>query len=135
MCLFTHVAAGALAGAYAPNLYLAPVFGLGSHVLLDMLPHHDFEKMRVEIILALAAIGLLAAVGAMTPPVVLGFLFGMLPDLENLLWKTGRIRDEQKIFPGHVGILRHGAPAGISSIYLQGIFSILAIVLLVWRGR
>ena len=134
MCLFTHVAAGALAGAYAPNLYLAPVFGLGSHVLLDMMPHHDFEKMRVEIILALAAIGLLAAFGAMTPPVVLGFLFGMLPDLENLLWKTGRIRDDQKIFPGHVGILRHGAPAGISSIYVQATFSILAIVFLAWRG-
>lgn len=134
MCLFTHVAAGALAGAYAPNLYLAPVFGLGSHVVLDMIPHHDFEKMTVEIILAILAIGFLAAVGAMAPPVILGVLFGILPDLENLLWKTGRIRDEQKIFPGHVGILKHGAQAGISSIYLQATFSIIVLAFLVWRG-
>ena len=134
MCLFTHVAAGALAGAYAPNLYLAPVFGLGSHVVLDMIPHHDFEKMTVEIILALIAICVLAATGAMAPAVILGVLFGILPDLENLLWKTGRIRDEQKIFPGHVGILKHGAPAGISSIYLQAIFTVLVLLFLVWRG-
>jgi len=132
--LFTHVAAGALAGAYAPNLYLAPVFGLGSHVVLDMIPHHDFEKMKVEIILALVAIALLAAAGAMAPPVILGVLFGILPDLENLLWKTGRIRADQKIFPGHVGVLKHGAPAGISSIYLQAAFSLLAVAFLVWRG-
>jgi len=134
LCLFTHVAAGALAGAYAPNLYLAPVFGLGSHVVLDMIPHHDFEKMTVEIILALIAICVLAATGAMAPAVILGVLFGILPDLENLLWKTGRIRDEQKIFPGHVGILKHGAPAGISSIYLQAIFTVLVLLFLVWRG-
>jgi len=132
--LFTHVAAGALAGAYAPNFFLAPVFGLGSHVVLDMIPHHDFEKMAVEIILAIVAIGVLAAGGAMSPAVIMGVLFGILPDLENLLWKLGRIRDEQKIFPGHVGILRHGAPAGVSSIYLQTVFTALVLLFLVWRG-
>jgi len=134
LCLFTHVAAGALAGAYAPNLYLAPVFGLGSHVVLDMIPHHDFEKMAVEIILALVAIVVLAVSGAMGPAVIMGVLFGILPDLENLLWKLGRIRDEQKIFPGHTGILKHGAPAGVSSIYLQAIFTALVLLFLVWRG-
>ena len=134
MCLFTHVAAGALAGAYAPNLYLAPVFGLGSHIILDMIPHHDFEKMIVEIILALVAISVLAVGGAMGPAVIMGLLFGILPDFENLLWKLGRIRDEQKIFPGHVGILKHGASAGVSSIYLQAIFTALVLLFLVWRG-
>ena len=134
MCLFTHVAAGALAGAYAPNLFLAPVFGLGSHVALDMIPHHDFEKMTVEIILALIVIGVLAATGAMVPTVIMGVIFGILPDLENLFWKLGKIRDEQKIFPGHVGILKHGAPAGISSIYLQGVFTVLILLFFFWRG-
>lgn len=134
MCLFTHVAAGALVGAYAPNLYLAPVFGLGSHVVLDMIPHHDFEKMAVEIILAIIAIGVLAAGGAMGPAVIMGVLFGILPDLENLFWKLGKIRDGQKIFPGHVGILKHGAPAGVSSIYLQAGFTALVLLFLVWRG-
>ncbi len=135
MCLFTHVAAGALAGAYAPNLYLAPVFGLGSHIALDMIPHHDFERMTVEIVLAVIAIGALFAAGAMAPTVIAGVLFGILPDLENLLWKKGRIRDDQKIFPGHVGVLKHGGPAGISSIYLQAAFAVLVIAFLFWRGR
>ena len=134
MCLFTHVAAGALAGAYAPNLYLAPVFGLGSHIILDMIPHHDFEKMRVEIVLAVVVIGLLAAAGALGTAVTLGLLFGILPDLENLFWKLGKIRDDQKIFPGHVGLLKHGAPAGIGSIYLQAAFTALVLLFFVWRS-
>ena len=134
MCLFTHVAAGALAGAFAPNLYLAPVFGLGSHVALDMLPHHDFERMMLEIMLAAAAIVALFAGGAMSLAVLLGVLFGILPDLENLLWKLGRIRDDQKVFPGHVGLLKHGPPAGVSSIYVQVAFSLAALAFLIWRG-
>ena len=99
-----------------------------------MIPHHDFEKMAVEIILAIVVIGILAAGGAMGTAVILGILFGILPDLENLLWKLGRIRNDQKIFPGHVGILKHGAPAGISSIYLQAIFTALVLAFFVWRS-
>jgi hypothetical protein len=134
MCLFTHVAAGALAGALAPNLYLAPVFGLGSHVALDMIPHHDFERMTLEIMLAAVTIVALTVGGAMSLTVFLGALFGILPDLENLLWKLGRIRDDQKIFPGHVGFLKHGSSAGVSSIYVQVIFSTGILVFLIWRG-
>ena len=134
MCLFTHVAAGALAGAFAPNLYLAPVFGLGSHIALDMLPHHDFERMRVEMMLAAATIAVIVIGGAMNLAVLLGVLFGILPDLENLFWKLGKIRDDQKIFPGHVGFLKHGPPAGASSIAIQVLFSALAVAFLIWRG-
>ncbi len=134
MCLFTHVAAGALAGAFAPNLYLAPVFGLGSHIAIDMIPHHDFERMTLEIMLAAVMILALTVGGAMSLAVLLGALCGILPDLENLLWKLGRIRDDQKIFPGHVGFLKHGSPAGVWSIYIQAIFSIGILVFLVWRG-
>lgn len=134
MCLFTHVAVGALAGAFAPNLYLAPVFGLGSHVALDMMPHHDFERMTLEIMLAAVTIVALTVGGAMSLAVLLGALFGILPDLENLFWKLGRIRDDQKVFPGHVGLLKHGSPAGVSSIYIQVVFSISILVFLIWRG-
>ena len=58
MCVFTHFAAGALLGAYAPYVWLAPVFGLGSHLALDVLPHYDFEDIRVEILLWILAMGL-----------------------------------------------------------------------------
>ena len=135
MCLFTHVAAGALAGAFAPNLYLAPLFGLGSHIALDMIPHHDFERMTLEIMLAGIAMTVLALGGAMSLAVLLGALCGILPDIENLFWKLGRIRDDQKIFPGHVGLLKHGGPAGVSSIYIQALFSVGALAFLIWRGQ
>jgi hypothetical protein len=133
LCLFTHVAAGALAGAYAPNLYLAPVFGLGSHIALDMIPHRDFENMAVEIILAVVTAGILVIGGAVGPAVLLGIAFGILPDLENLLWKLGRIRDEQKIFPGHVGFLKHGAETSAASIYLQAVLTVVMLAL-IWRN-
>jgi len=134
LCLFTHVAAGALVGAFAPNLYMAPFFGLGSHIALDMIPHHDFERMTLEIMLAAVTIAVLTVGGVMSLAVFLGALFGILPDLENLLWKLGRMRDDQKIFPGHVGLLKHGSSAGFASIYVQAIFSIGILVFLIWRG-
>ena len=134
MCLFTHVAAGALAGAYAPTLYLAPVFGLGSHIALDMIPHHDFDNMAVEIVLAAAMVGILVIGGTVGPAVLLGIVFGILPDFENLLWKLGRIRDEQKIFPGHVGFLKHGAETGVASICQQVVLAAAFVIILLWRG-
>lgn len=133
MCLFTHIAAGALAGAVAPNVYVAPFFGLGSHILLDVLPHYDFDSMKVEFALAAAVIAALAIGGTVTTAVFLGVVFAMLPDFENLLWKLGRITDEQKIFPGHVGFIPHGGVAGFGNLVLQFIGSTIVVVYLIRR--
>ena len=134
MCLFTHVAAGALAGALAPNPFLAPVFALGSHVLLDVIPHYDLEKMRHELLLAAVAIAAVAIGGAFSLKVVLGMAFGLLPDFENLLWKLGKIRDDQKIFPGHRRLLPHGMTTGPWSLSVQALFTVCAIAFLSRRG-
>lgn len=134
MCLFTHVAAGAVAGALAPNPFLAPVFALGSHVLLDVIPHYDLEKMRHEILLAAVAIAAVAIGGALSLKVVLGMAFGLLPDLENLLWKLGKIRDDQKVFPGHRKLVPHGMTTGPWNLSVQALFTVCAIAFLVRRG-
>ena len=135
MCVFTHFAAGALAGALIPVPAAAPVIGLGSHIVLDVLPHRDFENYRLEIALWLAAAAVLLAGGGMNLPIALGGFAAVLPDLENLLWKLGRIRDGQKIFPGHrPGLLRHGREAGRSSLGLQFAFTVAVIAYLVGRG-
>lgn len=134
MCLFTHVAAGALAGAFAPSPILAPVFGLGSHVLLDILPHHDIDRMRYEIALAAVAVAAIVLGGALDLKVALGVAFGLLPDLENLLWKLGAIRDDQKIFPGHRKLIAHGAVLGVSNLYVQAVLSAAAVAFLIRRG-
>lgn len=136
MCVFTHFAAGALVGTFWPNVFAAPFAGLGSHIILDMIPHRDFENMKLEIFLWLAAFAILLAGGVYRAPVIVAGLFAVLPDLENLLWKTGRIAEGSKIFPGHTGgWIRHGREAGIYSIYIQVLFTVAAIIVVFWRNR
>lgn len=134
MCLFTHVAAGAIAGALAPTPYLAPVFALGSHVLLDIMPHYDIDNMRYELFLAAVAVAAIAIGHALSLKVILGIAFGLLPDVENLLWKRGLIRDDQKIFPGHRKFIPHGMVMGVANLYLQVAVSAVAITFLIRRG-
>jgi hypothetical protein len=107
MCSVTHVAAGALIGGFIDSRIAAFVLGVGSHIPLDMVPHIDFEDYRVD---GLMTAALLAGILAMTglSPVFFGALGAVAPDLENLLWKTGIIREDQKIFPTHSGLIGHG---------------------------
>jgi hypothetical protein len=134
VCLFTHVAAGAVAGALSPNPFLAPVFALASHVLLDILPHYDFEKMRHEFLCAGIAIAAVAIGGAFSVKVFLGIAFGMLPDLENLLWKLGVIGENRKMFPGHRTLVPHGLVTGAWNLSVQAAFTVGAVVFLIRRG-
>jgi len=134
VCLFTHATAGAVAGALAPNPFLAALFGLASHVVLDVLPHYDFTKMRHDFLFALVAIAAVALSGAFGVNVFLGMLFGLLPDLENLLWKLGVIRDDQKIFPGHRKLVPHGMVTGAWNLSIQAAFTVCAVVFLIRRG-
>jgi hypothetical protein len=133
VCLFTHVAAGAVAGALAPTPFAAPFFALGSHILLDVIPHYDIDRMRYELLLACLAVAIIAVSGALELRVGLGIAFGVVPDLENLLWKLGVIRDDQKVFPGHRRVFKHGAVIGPSNLYVQAVLSVLAIVWLTRR--
>lgn len=135
MCVFTHFAAGALAGSLAPHPFLVPVFGLGSHILLDVFPHYDFESMKVEILLGLASLAILLGGGIYSYAVIAGGLIGVLPDLENLLWKTGKIREDQKFFPGHTGIIPHGRRAGKLNLLLQFAGSAAVLVFILWRNQ
>jgi hypothetical protein len=134
VCLFAHIAAGAIVGALSPTPYAAPFFGLASHVVLDVIPHRDIDRMRYELILAVLAIAAIALGGALSMKVSLGIAFALIPDIENLLWKLGAIRDDQKVFPGHRRFLPHGAVAGKSSIGLQMAVSVAVIAFLIRRG-
>ena len=133
MCVFTHFAAGAAAGAIAPHAALVPVFALGSHIVLDMIPHFDFENMLLEVALGLAALAVLLLGGVYSLPIILGGVIGALPDLENVFVKTGKIEKSRRIFPSHSGIFPHGREAGAVNLSLQSVLSIAMLVVLIWR--
>jgi hypothetical protein len=134
VCLFTHVAVGAVAGALSPTPLVAPLFGLASHVALDVLPHHDLDGIRYELLFAVLAVSALGIGGALGLKVSLGVAFALVPDIENLLWKRGIIRDDQKIFPGHRRFLPHGMVLGRSNLAVQAAASIVAIAFVIRRG-
>ncbi|MHB8079014.1 MAG: type IX secretion system sortase PorU [Candidatus Krumholzibacteriia bacterium] len=119
MCIFTHFAAGALAGAATGNPWAALAAGLASHALLDLFPHYDFEDWRQEVAIGLVPLLLLLLSPWASAAAVIGGLAGCLPDLENLLQKLGRLERRHMIFPSHTGLLPHGARRGPRNLWVQ----------------
>jgi hypothetical protein len=130
LCLYTHIIVGALAGSAAPHIALAPVFGLASHVVLDYVPHYDFENVNYELLLGGAVLALLALLGILDSKAFLGALFGALPDLENLLWKWNLLPAHKKIFPSHSGLIPHGREIGPRNLFLQTSLAGLSVLVL-----
>jgi len=112
MCLFTHFAAGALAGGVTGNVYAGAVAGLASHAVLDVIPHYDHPDWRLELAGGVLSLILLLLMPFASWPAVIGGLFGMAPDLENLFQKLGRMSRKSFIFPTHTGLLPHGRELG-----------------------
>ncbi|MBM4131273.1 hypothetical protein FJ250_09665, partial [bacterium] len=119
MCLFTHFAAGALAGGLTGSVGLGALAGLASHAALDMLPHYDHPDWRLELSGGIAALLLLLVMPFASWAAVCGGIAGMLPDLENLFQKLGKLRRDQFVFPTHTGLLRHGRPLGPRNLAVQ----------------
>lgn len=123
MCIFTHLAAGALVGSWTGHAGAAAVAGLTSHAVLDLFPHYDFADWRVEVGLGAGLLALLIALPGGSLPAVVGGLAGCLPDLENLLWKLGSWERRRMIFPTHTGLLPHGAPRGPRNLWVQAVLA------------
>ena len=119
MCLFTHFAAGALAGGLTGNIWIAAAAGAASHAVLDALPHYDHPDWRVELSGGVGSLILLLLLPFVTAPAVVGGVFGVLPDLENLLQKLGKMRRDQFVFPSHTGLIPHGRTLQPASIIWQ----------------
>ena len=123
MCLFTHFAAGALAGGLTGSPAWAVPAGLGSHAVLDVIPHYDHPDWRVELAGGMASLVILLLMPFGSLPAVVGGLAGMVPDLENLFQKLGKMPRSRFVFPTHTGLLPHGRTLGPRSLVWQvGIF-------------
>jgi len=130
MCIFTHVAAGALVGGLMQNPGAALVGGLASHALLDAIPHYDHPDWRVELAGGLASLLLLALLPFGSWAAAIGGIGGMLPDLENLLQKLGKMRCDQFVFPSHTGVIPHGRELGPRNLAWQAAIFVVCIVAL-----
>ncbi|MCK4547946.1 MAG: hypothetical protein KAW17_10955 [Candidatus Eisenbacteria sp.] len=110
MCSVTHLAVGGVLGGWAGNSGVAFFLGIVSHVVMDAVPHYDTRDFRVDV--ALTAAGFLAVLGLgyWNSPVFWGAVGAVLPDVENLLWRLGAIRESWRIFPSHTRLIRHGKP-------------------------
>lgn len=130
MCLYTHIAVGALAGSYGSGAYFAAAYGLASHVVLDLFPHFDFDKVKHEVLLgAVCLLAVVVLTGGRLEPVV-GGMAAALPDLENLFWKRGLITDDHKVFPSHSRLMPHGRDLGPRNLLPQGMLSLGTLMLL-----
>ncbi len=130
MCLFTHFAAGALAGGLTGNVGLGVGAGLASHALLDAIPHYDHPDWRLELAGGVISLILLMGMPFSTFPAVVGGIFGMVPDLENLFQKLGKMSRKQFIFPSHTGLIPHGRTLGPRNLYWQGAIFVSCFLLL-----
>ena len=139
MCSVTHVAAGALIGSFLDRGLVAFLVGFASHVPLDAIPHLDFDDFRVDAVVTIALLGGIVAVSGFSP-VFLGALGAVAPDFENLLWKTGIMAEEHKIFPTHSGLVRHGKASAGGGMRVEIIMSIcsagaVALAVILGGGR
>ncbi len=113
MYFTTHLVVGMSLGAVMPNSMAAAAAGVASHVVLDMVSHHDYEGIKGGVFdltagaaAATALHWVLAAQGASTGAVLTGGLAATLPDAEvvaaYLKSKKGTM-----CFPTHSGLLPH----------------------------
>ena len=136
MCSVAHVAAGALIGSVLDSRLAALAIGLASHIPLDIIPHIDFKDFRIDAVVTIGLLGGILVVSGLSP-VFFGALGAVAPDFENLLWNTGIIREKDKIFPTHSGLLRHGqakASSGATTEIIMSVFSVGIVAVAVLLG-
>lgn len=84
-----------------------------------MLPHYDHPDWRFELSGGAAALLLLLVMPFASSAAVSGGIAGMLPDLENLFHKLGKLRRDQFVYPTHTGLLKHGRPLDSRNLVVQ----------------
>jgi len=134
--VLAHMAVGAAAGSLVGGRGAAFGLGLASHVVLDLIPHYEFTKIWLEACAIALLFGAMLALGLGATPVFWGALGGVLPDVENFLWRMGLIRGRDKCFPGHNERLSrwlpHGRSLGVRHAWWQVAIAAAAVLVVLW---
>lgn len=108
MSASVHVAAGTIIGSFLSNPIIGFFAGLGSHLILDLIPHKELFTVKRELwaVLILSLVLLpLAWVWGKFVPVFMAGLGAVLPDVEILCWKWNKLSKEKLLFPTHTSLL------------------------------
>ncbi len=119
MYFSVHAVTGAVFGTITANPGTAFVAGLGSHILLDMIPHHDYSKVSsglIDLIFGIIVISFFMGVGH-DLNLLIGAIGGGIPDLEVAI---GYLRGKHwNIFPSHTGLTPHNRLQNVTGVVIQ----------------
>jgi len=130
MTTASHAAAGALVGSLTGAPVAGFALGIASHAIMDIVPHYDLSDYRVDVVLTILVSLSLFFVSRGDPALVWGVVGGVLPDLENLFYKLGWMRSEQRLFPTHGGPWPHGRALGST----HALWQVGIVALAFWRA-
>jgi len=123
----THIVTGAALGYLIDRPVQAALVGVGSHIVLDTIPHYDPDSELGYVIDALLGVLTLTFIaGSKTirgidgrHALLWGAIGGALPDTELLVNLVENVEPEQYVFPSHDGTLPHLQTGLVASTVIQ----------------
>jgi len=116
----THLIAGDTVGYLTGDPIVGFVAGTVSHALLDMVPHHDFKRIRfciVDILSGSLLFLLFLLYGQPEVGMIAGAIGGIWPDIEIPLYYFDYIK--KKYFPSHSGLIKHRQASFAPGVLVQ----------------
>ena len=129
MIASVHAVVGASIGKLAGEPKGALAAGVASHLLMDLLPHKDFDA-RTEAFLLAPTMAIIAWKFGLTSSEFVGAFGAIAPDLENAASRIGLLAEENMRFPTHLGEDKHGPKT--KSALPQGILAAACAAFLLW---
>ncbi len=126
----THFATGAALGKIAGSNWLALILGLFSHILLDVLPHHDYRGRRGIILDSVVTLSMVLWLLPNPSYILWGAVGGAIPDLEVIINRVFFRGGGRRFFPSHSGILPHPSRVWPQGFFIQASIMMAALVFL-----
>ncbi len=109
MYVSTHFVTGAAIGKMVGNNWIAFILGILSHIILDIIPHHDYRGKKGAFLDTLIT-GAMALWLFSSPSYVFwGAIGATIPDLEVIISYVFFKKKGPRFFPTHSGKFTHRA--------------------------
>ncbi|HET6498069.1 MAG TPA: hypothetical protein VFH17_03340 [Coriobacteriia bacterium] len=145
MWVVTHTLSGLALGAVlverGAHVLTIVMAALLLHILLDLVPHWDYTRVRCRVLCAAAdasvSFGILWlawAVGGFEWPVILAGVLSALPDLDVVTGSLSRRERPVRLFPSHWRGFPHGSAPPLPGVLVQvAVAAVSGVTLLLGR--